>query len=221
MKNDYIDIHTHHSNGNHFFIYNHFNIDPLNASNKYCSIGIHPWYINNTNTNEHIEWIYKNVTNKKVIAIGECGLDKSIDKEIDKQIAVFILQINIALKYKKPLIIHCVKAHNELVAIKKKAKIILPMIVHGFNNSKTIALELLKNDFYLSFGKALMTKDSNAQKVIKLCPNNKLFLETDDGKFSIEEIYDAAAKILKLNVSDLQEKIKKNYEHVFNVKENE
>ena len=57
------------------------------------------------------------------LALGECGLDKKVQTPLDLQQEVFERQLTLAEKYKKPVIIHCVAAFQELIAIKKKLKL--------------------------------------------------------------------------------------------------
>ena len=89
------------------------------------------------------------------------------------------------------------------------------MIVHGFNNNKEIALQLLKSGCYFSFGKALLIKDSNASQVISIIPSDRLFLETDDADTTIENIYSAASNILNLETETLKKIISANFKNVF------
>jgi TatD DNase family protein len=113
------------------------------------------------------------------------------------------------------MIIHCVKAFNELIRIKKENKVSVPMIIHGFNNNEQIAEQLLKENFYLSFGKAILINNSNAQKVFKNTGIEKLFLETDDSDVSIKSIFDKAAELKGMSVEELKEKIYLNFKTIF------
>ncbi len=213
MNYPYINIHTHHHSDEEDVI-SLLNItdDPLLAHhNKWVSIGIHPWQNNNIS----IETIKKFASNKDVIAIGECGLDKMIDIDLKIQEEIFVQQLKIAALEKKPVIIHCVKAFNDLIRIKRENKITVPMLVHGFNNNEQIAKELITNGFYLSFGKALLIKGSNASKIIKQLPLNQIFLETDDADISIKRIFECAAVILTINEDELKKLIYKNFKKVF------
>jgi TatD DNase family protein len=163
-----------------------------------------------------LDFIRKNANSKQVFAIGECGLDKLIDIPISKQEEIFIEQIKIAEKVKKPLIIHCVKAFEELIRIKKELKINIPLIVHGFNNKEQIAEQLIKNGFYISFGKALMIDDSNAQRIIQKIHNTKIFLETDDGDTSIKTIFEKASLLKHITIEDLKRMMIVNFKKLKN-----
>ena len=184
-------------------------------SADFSSIGIHPWYINEKSLNEEISVIQKNAENKNVLAIGECGLDKLAVAELSIQEQIFKAQLEIAQQLQKPVIIHCVKAFDSLVRIKKEMNVHVPMIVHGFNNNEQIAKELIKNGFYLSFGKALLQENSNATKVLQLASIDSIFLETDDADISIKAIFEAASKLLKIEEPLLVQHIYSNFIRVY------
>ena len=110
------------------------------------------------------------------------------------QIAVFEKQIALAEKYQKPLVLHLVAAFDELIEIKKRLKISVPIIIHGFSKNENLAKQLLNNGFYLSFGKYLV-RNPELESVFKSVPNDKFFLETDTIKETLEEVYQALAKL--------------------------
>lgn len=153
--------------------------------------------------------------NRRCIAIGECGLDKAIDTDFELQQKIFCEQIQIANEVQKPLMIHCVKAFNELTACLKKMNNTVPVIIHGFNNNQNIANDLLKHGYLLSFGKALMDDGSNASEVIKHVGRKNFFLENDDSNVSIRDIYKRASEILGIEEQFLQEQLKSNYQRIF------
>ena len=178
------------------------------------SFGVHPWKIGK-DVNEVLEEMDTICRNRRCLAIGECGLDKAIETDFDLQQKIFCEQIQIANGLEKPLIIHCVKAFNELIACLKKMDNKVPVIIHGFNNNKNIADDLLKEGYILSFGKALLEDGSNAVEVLKNVGRKNFFLETDDAKISIRDIYRKASEILGIEETILQQQLKNNYQRVF------
>lgn len=218
MKNpiSYIDIHTHHGFENDVIYLLNLPVDfqtiPID---KFFTIGVHPWFITEKNVKAQLDRINELNSNKNMFAIGECGLDKLINVPFNSQQRIFIEQLKIAEENKKPVIIHCVKAFDEVIKIKKEMKLSVPLIIHGFNNNKQIAQQLLKNGFYLSLGKELLKSNSNASKVISLIPLEKLFLETDDANISIKTIFAAAASHLQIDIEVLKEQIYINFKKVF------
>ncbi|OFY82577.1 MAG: hypothetical protein A3F72_00385 [Bacteroidetes bacterium RIFCSPLOWO2_12_FULL_35_15] len=218
MKNpvSYIDIHTHHGFENDVLYLLNLPVDfqtiPID---KFFTTGVHPWFITKKNVKAQLDLINKLIPNKNMLAIGECGLDKLIDVPYSSQERIFIEQLKIAEENKKPVIIHCVKAFDEVIKIKKEMKLSVPLIFHGFNNNKQIANQLLKNGFYISLGKALLKNNSNASKIISIIPLEKLFLETDDADISIKTIFTAAARYLQIDTEVLKEQIYINFKKVF------
>lgn len=178
------------------------------------SFGIHPWKIDK-NANVILQEMDTISRNRRCIAIGECGLDKLIDTDFELQQKIFCEQIQIANEVQKPLIVHCVKAFNELNACLKKMDNKVPVIIHGFNNNKNIADEFLKQGYLLSFGEALLNPGSNAAEVIKHVGRKNFFLETDDADVSIRNIYKQTSEILGIDETILQEQLKSNYQRIF------
>ena len=121
----------------------------------------------------------------------------------------------LAEKHQKPVIIHCVAAFQELIAIKKNRNVSVPMIVHGFSKNELVAKELLANGFYLSFGKWLIL-NPELEVVFQSVPNDRFFLETDTIAKEIQEVYALAAKYKNIEINSLEEIILKNYNTVFN-----
>ena len=110
--------------------------------------------------------------------------------------------------------IHCVAAFQEIIAIKKRLKITVPMIIHGFSKNKQVAKELINNGFYISFGKYLL-QNPELEAVFNSIPNDRFFLETDTIEEGIEEIYALAAHYKNWSIDELQQEIKSNFAAVF------
>ena len=87
------------------------------------SIGIHPWYIDESRLENDLEIIKEKLQLSECLALGECGLDKRIETPLDLQISVFKKQLEIVRQTQKPIVLHCVAAFDELIAIKKELKI--------------------------------------------------------------------------------------------------
>lgn len=208
----YINIHTHHlSKDNGVFLFNNrFGFDTELYLEKYFSIGIHPWDVN---LEVSILELEKIIQHENCLAIGECGLDKVIDIDLEIQKKVFISQLDLAVKYKKPVIIHCVKTFDELIEICKPYHTKIPMIIHGFNKSSQLAKQLIDKGFHISLHHLIRSKLEFDFSVI---PTEKLFLETDNNdSIAIEEVYENAAKCFGLTIDDLKEKIYTNFTILF------
>ena len=186
----------------------------FDGSFPFYSIGIHPWYISESRLAEDLKIIEEKLQTSNCLAIGECGLDKKIEVSLELQRSVFEKQLALAEKYKKPVVIHCVAAFQEVIAIKKKMQISVPMIIHGFSKNSQIAEQLIKEGFYISFGKYLL-KNPGLKTVFQNIPNDRFFLETDTIEENIEQVYDIAAKYKDITIRELQNIISSNFENVF------
>jgi len=186
----------------------------FNAAIPFYSVGIHPWYIVEDRIDADLKIIEEKLQTNNCLAIGECGLDKRIEISLEQQIIVFKKQLALAEKYKKPVVIHCVAAFQEITAIKKEMKISVPMIMHGFSKNAQVANQLIKDGFYLSFGKYLL-RNPELKTVFEQIPNDRFFLETDTVEESIKQVYNLAAEYKNIRINELQDIISVNFKTVF------
>ncbi|MGN7810940.1 TatD family hydrolase [Flavobacterium sp. 22076] len=189
----------------------------FDESIPFYSIGIHPWYIKEDQIDLELKIIEDKLLAENCLAVGECGLDKRIEIPLEQQIIVFEKQLALAEKYKKPVVIHCVAAFQEITAIKKKLKISVPMIIHGFSKNKQLAEQLIKDGFYLSFGKYLL-KNPDLKTVFESVPNDRFFLETDTIEEDIQQVYNIASEYKNITIKELQDIISSNCKIVFESK---
>ena len=178
------------------------------------SIGIHPWYIDENRLENDLEIINEKLQLSECLALGECGLDKRIDIPLSVQITVFKKQLKLVQHTNKPIILHCVAAFDEVIAIKKEMKIENPMIIHGFSKNEQVAQSLLKNGFYLSFGKYLL-RNPDLEKVVNFAPENQILLETDTIEETIYEVYEKAASIKGISVQEMKTMVFTNFSKIF------
>jgi len=213
---DYIDIHTHAITADGKSILNLFpSVDLSGLSTGLFSMGLHPWYVGSKDDTDNLQILRTFAANKSCVAIGETGLDKLAKSDFDLQKIIFLKHIEIAEEAGKPLIIHCVKAFEELLRIRKEHCCKVPWIIHGFNSNRQIAEKLLSEGILISFGKALRNPLSNAKRILKMIPDDVFFLETDDCSMKIHEIYDLAADVRKVPLITLKKNIHKNFKQTF------
>jgi len=148
-------------------------------NNIYVTLGIHPEEVNNYNQS-HLNYIEEHINDKKVVGIGEIGLDYYYTKENkEKQKELFIKQLDLAQKYNKPVVIHTRESINDTIEIIKNYKE-LKKDIHCYSGSIESAQELIKINCKLGIGGVLTFKNAKKlQEVIKKIDINYLLLETD------------------------------------------
>jgi TatD DNase family protein len=191
----------------------------FDAAIPYFSIGIHPWAVHPWHNQldslaMELQIIEEKIQLDNCLALGECGLDKRIDTPLETQVLIFEKQLVLANKYKKTIILHCVSAYQEIIEIKKRLKIEVPMIVHGFSKNEQVAQPLIDNGFYLSFGKYLL-RNPELASVFEQVPNDRFFLETDTMEETINEVYQKAASIKKMEMKQIELIVETNMKTVF------
>ena len=197
-----VDIHTHSSHTTtHSLAVRNLNLNEAEDFFKsdeqaLCSVGIHPWHADSF-SEDMLSKLEEWSKDKRLFAIGECGLDKNSNAGFEKQLSVFEAQITISEKSNKPLIIHCVGYFNELLALKKKWNPTQLWIIHGFRGKPELAAQVLKADCALSYGEHF-----NAESV-RLTPIEKIFVETDESILNINEIYQNIAITKVCKIEDL------------------
>ncbi|MBB6371116.1 TatD family hydrolase [Chryseobacterium shigense] len=206
---DFFDFHHHKKNS----LYGIYNVDfGAVPPDSLYSIGIHPKDIVIGSVDEQFNWLESNIT-ENCLAIGECGLDSMVPISQNIQEQVFLRQILVSNEVKKPMIIHCVRKFYEVISFKKKAE--QAVIIHGFNKKQRIAEDLQKNNFYLSFGKAVLYHLS-LQDIVRNTPLDRMFLETDNENFNIEELYSKVSELKGISSEKLNEQILENLDTIKN-----
>lgn len=175
----------------------------------YYSIGIHPWDALHSNSRAQCSMFKRLFRESQVLAIGEAGLDKLSEIPIEIQTMQFLMQANYSEVAAKPMIIHCVKAMDELLVLKKQLSPKQPWIWHGFRGKPEQARQLLDQGFYLSFG------EKYNEETMVMMPADRLFLETDDSKVDIEDLLRKAAEMRGVEPDELRETLYENAEKVF------
>jgi len=131
---------------------------------------------------------------------------------IEKQIMIFQKHLELAESIRKPLVIHCVRAFAELIALKKSSKSSVPWIIHGFHKKIEVFQQLLRHDFYFSFGAAILSDRAPVIQAIANVPDGKFLLETDDQQdLNIKQIYDRVVTLRQVSLETLQTQLLETY----------
>lgn len=146
----------------------------------YCALGVHPTEVLKSNFEEDLNLVKELSNNKKVVAVGEIGLDYYWDRSfVDEQKKYFLKQIEIAQELKLPILIHDREAHGDCFELLKNVTDI-PVVMHCFSGSLEFAEQCIEKGFYIAFGGVLTFKNSKKMKeVAKNIPLEYILLETD------------------------------------------
>jgi TatD DNase family protein len=217
---DYIDIHTHYALPTKatfqvVTLMAHENVQPDNLPGRTYTAGIHPWYLNNDNHYQLLEFIQHVAGNSNLAAIGEAGFDKLRGPSMELQRSAFEEQAVIAGKHRKPLVIHCVKAWDELLASHRNLKPETTWLVHGFRGKKELATQLLSKGMYISLWFDFVLRPESAE-LIRFLPRDRIFLETDGAGVDIREIYRKVSGDLAIPEDELKKIIMDNFNFLFN-----
>jgi len=183
---------------------------PEDIENGYYSVGFHPYNVGKANEQETLDRVRQAVEHPRVLAIGEIGLDKSIEAPMEDQLRIFEKQVKIAESAGLPVMLHVVRSFNEMVSFMKAQQPVVPMIIHGYNGSAEMAEELVKAGFLISFGEAISREHSKIIEALQRVPVEKMFLETDEGDLDIRELYQFAAEVKGISVDHLRVQIFEN-----------
>ena len=203
----------------------------------YATAGISPNDI--PQTKEELWKMLEEIENlgktKKVVAIGEIGLDyywNKENKELQKE--AFIEQIKIANKLDLPIVIHTREAVMDTLQILKENTVNKKGIFHCCPLNRELVKEALKLDFYISFcGPVTFKNSKNAAEIIEMVPNDKMLIETDSPYLSpeplrgrrndprnVEYVAQKIADVKGLEIEQIADSTYKNALKIFNINEN-
>ncbi len=172
-----------------------------NFDGVYATLGFHPTNIVPHHDTQEKGEMYEEVFDverfnilaqeKDFVMIGECGLDYfRIEDEVlrNKEKEIFMVQLEVAVKFKKPLMIHCRPDKNDdayldlynLLEFNSHRLLEYPGIIHFFVGSNETAKKFLDLGFYLSFGGAITFKSAEDHRErVRYAPLDRIVLETD------------------------------------------
>ena len=194
--------------------------------NVYGTLGIHPEEVDKINY-DSFKLIEDNLSNSKIVGIGEIGLDYHWTKDnIDKQKEVFEHQVKLAEKYNMPVVVHSRESIQDTYNILKKYKV--KGDIHCFSSSLEMAREFIKLGYKIGVGGTLTFKNSKKiQEIVTQLDLEDVLLETDSPYLSPEpfrgkknkpsNVYYVALKLSELKNINVEEIIKKTSENAFNL----
>ena len=209
-------------------------IDAIELINKYnnvyATIGFHPSEVDNINENDLI-WLEEQIiNNKKIIGVGEIGLDYYYGKDnIEEQLFLFNKQLELAKKLHLPVVIHTRDAFLDTYDTLKKYD--LTGIIHCFSGSLEVANLYINLGYSLGIGGVVTFKNSKLPTVIENIPMEKIVLETDspylspepyrgqqNGPKNIPIIAEKISEIKKISIKDVENITYNNVFRIFDLK---
>lgn len=186
------DIHTHRADVREAVIsVNPWEFNPVEG--LYYSVGIHPWQVGRA-TDADFDRLAECAKADNVLMIGECGIDKLRGGDLSMQTGVLERHIALSEQVCKPLVLHCVRASNELCRLRRQLRPSMPWIVHGFRGNARVAGQLLDAGFYLSYGERFNPE------ALAITPADRLLAETDESLLPIDEIHRRLAASRQIEV---------------------
>ena len=172
------------------------------------SFGIHPWHADEERSTTYSDFVSRYRAEMEAAEwIGECGLDKVRGGNYSHQLHLFGWQLRLAEEMHKPVVIHCVRAYNDLLTLRRRYNA-TPWVVHGFTGSLPLAAQLHQADIGVSFGAAILDlRRVKVRQTLARLPYPFL-LETDDADSPIEAIYQAAAQLRGTDIDSLADTTK-------------
>lgn len=201
-----------------------------NNEKMYATIGYHPCDISKFNEEKMVELLEKSKFNKKILAVGEIGLDyywMNDDKETQKK--YFKKQLEYAIKYNLPVVIHTRDALEDTLNILREYKEVKG-ILHCYPGSYEEVEDLLDR-FYIGIGGTITFKNNIVgQELVKKINLDKIVLETDapylapmpfrgkrNNPIYVKYVAEKIAQLKNIDIKEVLQKTSENAKKVYNV----
>ena len=193
------------------------------------AFGIHPWFVDEY---DDVNLLKTYLKRGDAVAVGEIGLDFGVEfNNQDKQIQVFIEQIDLAMAYQLPIIIHCRKAFEALYQVLAGYQGKIRGVMHSFSGSRELMDRFIDLGFYISFSGSVTRKSARKyHKNAAAVPRDRYLLETDAPSIATEStiaseveprhIFEIAHKIAELRnikVEDIGRESTENAKRLFKI----
>ena len=153
----------------------------IQQQSVFFGLGVHPWYVHPHQDPEELHQALMNWSaQERWVAIGEIGLD-AYKPNYSQQQAAFLAQLRAAGALDKPVMIHCVKAQQDVLEALKTVQEDFPNlrgVIHGYGGSLEIAEQFIALGFTVGVG-GLITRSKKLQRAVSNLPLSALLLETD------------------------------------------
>jgi len=191
-------------------VYNRLLHEEKDVPEGLFSAGLHPWHADMMHLASISATLDQLASDSNMVAFGEAGLDKACNVPMAVQLDVFELHLKKAVEFNKPIILHCVKAWEEIIEISSTYPI--RKILHGYNGSTQLTGRFVQEGFYFSVGSAILNTGSKISQSIHTIPLSSLFCETDNSQASVKSVYKGVSDVLKMEEDALKSILFKNFQ---------
>jgi TatD DNase family protein len=199
--------------------------------NLFAAIGIHPHDADEVNPDAILRLKEMAKTNKKVVAIGEIGLDYFRNlKPVELQQKSFIMQLKLAVELDLPVILHVRDAWEDVLEMLKDYRL-KDVVMHSFTGNFNVAQTCIERGYYLSFsGMLTYPKNEDMRDITKITPLDKILIETDcpylppqkyRGQVNepayVVEVAKTLAEVNNMKLEEIEELTTNNAKNLFNL----
>lgn len=160
-----------------------------NNPDFFYGAGLHPWWLKHVKISgpQLAEAISRELQKPDCKAIGECGLDTLMGLPVEQQLPLLHAQLALAKEEQRPIILHCVKAHNALIRALKKYALSAGGVIHAYSGSYEQATQYWRMGFYLGVGGTITYSRANKTRdAVSRLPLEALLLESDAPDMPLE-----------------------------------
>jgi len=178
-------------------------------------LGIHPWDIQGSGELQ-LQNLEEAICSKTPLCVGEAGLDRIKGAPLETQERVFEKQLDLANRFRLPVVIHMVRSQDRIQYFHKKmAK--THWMIHDFQGSEEAALALIGKGIFLSFSPRILKDQSKVRTYLSALPLDFIFFETDEFAYQISSLYGEISSVLGCEAEELNEICWKNLERFLEV----
>jgi len=211
----YIDFHTHHGTGGHdsvavMNLMAGTDIPEDFPHNTLFSTGIHPWYLTQDSLESMKTGILLTAAHPHIVCIGEAGFDMLRGPVAEIQHDAFLFQATLSEEMMKPLVIHCVRGWDKLVAERREIGPQMNWVLHGFRGDRMLAANLAKEGFWFSLGIKGITRE-----MLDVIPRERLLLETDDSGMAVSAVYNHYCDVSGIDPDEASDIVRNNFNSLF------
>ena len=198
----------------------------------FLAFGWHPWFLPASLTTG-LSALEKAVSEqrKRIVGIGEIGLDATIDIPMQVQETWLTEQLRLAQAHKLPVVLHHLKTHHRLPALIKKSGFSYGGVIHGYSGNSHVAQQYIDLGFKLGIGGTITySRGSKTREAIKSVGLSSLLLETDSPDMPlhgfqgernepsrVRQVVKAMSDVLSLPEQDIMEVTTKNFNRLFDI----